>query len=62
MEVSGFSVNKFLMFSKKKAFLIFFRNGNHENVPYIPRNRKPKKLLIFKEELSALKIRKEKHS
>ena len=47
MEPSGFNIKKFLIFSRKKALLIFRKmklfyilgNGNPEKIPYISRNR-----------------------
>ena len=37
MELSGSDIKKFLIFSQKKAFLIFW-----ETIPYFSRNGNPK--------------------
>ena len=57
MELSSSNIKKFLLFSQKKAFLIFQEtesfytsgNGNPEKIPYISGNGNSEKLLIFQE-------------
>ena len=60
MELSGSNIKKFLIFSQKKAFLIFWGielsyilgNGDLEKIPYISGNGTFlyfRKLLIFQE-------------
>ena len=55
MELSSSNIKKFLVFSQKKAFLIFWEmellyilgNSNPEKIPYISGNRNPEKVLYI---------------
>ena len=57
MEFSGSSIKKFLIFSQKKAFLIFWETETPKKkftfqeteLSYISRNGNPKELLLFQE-------------
>ena len=57
MELSGSNIKKFLIFSQKKAFLIFretetpkkFLIFQEMELSYISRSGNPKKFLIFQE-------------
>ena len=71
MELSSSNIKKFLIFSQKKAFLIFREielsyisgNGNTEKIPYISGNGiffYLRKLLIFQE--VTLRVRKVKRT
>ena len=66
MELFSSNIKKFLIFSQKKAFLIFpemelphiSRSGNHEKVPDISENKNPKKFsYISGENMQNLKIK-----
>ena len=66
MELSSSNIKKFLMFSRKKAFLIFRKTKTPKKGNYILGSRTFlyfRKLLIFQEEtFRSQKLQKKKHS
>ena len=62
MKLSSSNIKKFVIFSQKKGFLLFKETETRKKfvifremeLSYIKRNGKPKKHLIFQEELSEL--------